>query len=192
MRYTGLIILLISFLGNANCFSQKTIEERLCEELLNSKILLDEQEALINMSLNAQIYQAGSYNSAQIQDQSDDYSGNSLVIIQEGTDNHAALNANGYELNGGISQKGDFNNTELNIKGSNTDALVTQNGKSNFVQANLTGTNSSFLISQKDTHNSLKLNDISINNIPAIIIEMNGRMSLELDNGMIKSMLINK
>jgi hypothetical protein len=188
MRHTIFYILLIYIFSISACFAQDSSEDKLCEDILKVKVQLDEQEALSNMSINAQINQVGKQNNAQINNGLYNSRNNNLMINQIGTYNHAQIEAYGNGLNSGISQNGNFNNAKLDLSGNNLDVLITQNGNNNAVQGNLSGINKQFFVSQSDNQNILKLNDISVNGIPAVIIEMNGKMAIEWNNGKVNSM----
>jgi hypothetical protein len=172
----------------STCLAQEMSEDILCEDILRVKVQLDERKALENMSLNAQISQLGQQNNAHINSKSDNPVQNNLMIQQSGFENNAQLDTHGNKLNAGISQNGNSNNAELSLYGDNLDAMVSQSGSNNNIQGDIQGTNKQFFVSQKENQNSLKLNDISVNGIPAVIIEMNGKMAIEWDNGIVKTM----
>lgn len=188
MKHTVFYTILLFSLAISSGFAQESVEEKLCEDILRVKVQLDEQEALENMSMNAQIKQVGLQNNACIDNKMYNSVQNNLMIRQTGTDNFAQLEAYGNELNAGISQRGNLNSAELNLEGYKLDALVSQNGNQNSVQGNLQGINKQFYISQKDDRNLLQVNDISANGIPVVIIEMNGKMAIEWNNGAIKAL----
>ena len=189
MKYITKIFIVLVFLfvsGASWAQTNQKQDDGTHQQLIQQHLFINEQMALQQMSVQAQVNQNGSYNSALINDQSVESYLNSTTINQNGNSNNASLNINGSGLKTTATQQGNYNSLNLNLQGNNIEGNILQQGNQHTINASLSDYSmlrSTYNISQTGIGGNLQIQENGYNQLNRMSIKMNGPMKLQLKNG---------
>lgn len=176
---------MVSLCARAQDNTRETQDESIHQHLLMQQMFINEQMALQNMSMQAQISQKGNNNNALLNDRSLQPNLNYSSIDQNGNFNNSKIQLDGRNLRTTTLQNGNYNNIDLTVGGNNITSTIVQNGdKNSFVNnfSNYSSGEKNYNIQQQDGA-QLYIQENYFNRINGISIKMQGDMKLLLKNG---------